>query len=53
MIVGDFIVYLFHYIIARTLYTWASTLGVSPWLLIGVAIVGALLFRHRRRRWRT
>lgn len=42
---SNFLDYAIHYVILRTLYTGARGLGISPWLMVGVAV--ALLFLTR------
>jgi hypothetical protein len=50
----SFLYYAFHYVILRTLYDSARVVGVSPWLLVVIAVVGLLLVRlakRKRYRW--
>ncbi len=44
-----FVTYLFHYVIARTVYDGFRHAGVGAELLLAVAIVGLLVLRIRRR----
>jgi hypothetical protein len=43
--VSHFITYALHYVILRTLYTSARSMGVNPWVMVGGAVAGLILIR--------
>lgn len=55
MIATDFLHYALHYVILRTLYNGSRAAGVSPWVLVGFAVVMLVLLhfmgRGGMRRW--
>ncbi len=49
MVASNFIVYIFHYVIARFVYDEARTLGISPVLLVTLAVIALVslwFWRH-------
>ncbi len=51
-VLADFVTYLFHYFIARTLYSSLGS-GSGPLLLVVAIIAGVTAFRWSRKRSRS